>query len=108
MNRMRNRWRVICSRHAVPGMWVVGQLQPVDACCPDSWWSDAMFHSYDAAIEYATRRAAGYPRTSALAKAAGVDARVAGDRALRHMAAALSALREAQCLLDGDRRRGGD
>lgn len=101
MKTQRNRWRVICSREAVPGMWVVGELKPVAAGWPDSWWSDAMFHSYDAAIVYATRRAAGYPRNAALFKASQVDARVS-------MEAALSALSEAQRLADRACRRGGD
>lgn len=101
MNTQRNRWRVICSRYAVPGMWLVGELKPGAAGYPDSWWSDAMFYSYNAAIVYATRRAAGYQRNHALFMALQVDARVS-------MEAALSALSEAQRLLDGDRRRGGD
>ena len=101
MKTQRNKWRVIRSRYAVPGMWVVGELKPVATGCPDSWWSEAKFHSYDAAIVYATRRAAGYPHSHALFKASQVDARVA-------MEAALSALSEAQRLSERVCRRGGE
>lgn len=101
MKTQRNRWRVVRSREAVPGMWVVGEKLPADAGWPDSWWSAAMFHSYDAAIVYATRRAAGYPRNHALFKASQVDARVS-------MEAALSTLSEAQRLAERVCRRGGD
>lgn len=89
MNTQRNRWRVICLRYAVPGIWLVGELKPGAAGWPDSWWSDAMFHNYDAAIVYATWRAAGYSRDAALFKALHVDARVAWDRAQRRMDEAL-------------------
>ena len=101
MNTQRNRWRVICSREAVPGMWIVGELKPANAFAPATWWSDAMFYSYDAAIVYATRRAAGYPRNAALFKALQVDARLS-------MEDALSALSEAQRLAERAVRRVGD
>lgn len=96
------------SRHAVPGIWVVGELKPVDVFFPASWWSDAMFHSYDAAIVYATRRAAGLSRNHALSKALQVDARVVWARAQRRMnealAVATEAIRQARQIMS----RGGD
>lgn len=101
MKTQRNRWRVICLREDVPGMWGVGELKPANAFAPETWWSSAIFHSYEAAIVYATRRAAGYPHNCAMFKASQVDARVA-------MEAALSALSEAQRLADRVGRRDGD
>lgn len=101
MKTQRNKWRVVRSREAVPGMWIVGELKPANAFAPATWWSSVIFHSYDAAIVYATRRAAGYPHSGALFKASQVDARVS-------MEAALTALSEAQRLADRAGRRGGD
>lgn len=101
MKTQRNRWRVVRSREAVRGMWIVGELKPAHAFVPETWWSSAIFYTYEAAIVYATRRAAGYPSNVALFKALQVDARVS-------MEAALSTLSEAQRLADRASRRGGD
>lgn len=74
MKTQRNRWRVVRSREAVPGMWIVGELKPANAFAPATWWSSAVFHTWEAAIIYATRRAHGRPHDGALAHAAKVDA----------------------------------
>lgn len=97
MKTQRNKWRILRGRSAMPGMWIVGEKLSADA----GWYSVAVFHTWEAAIVYATRRAAGYPRNAALFKASQVDARVS-------MEAALSALSEAQRLAYRACRRVGD
>ena len=74
MKSSRNRWRVTCSRDAVPGLWVVGERLPADAFGPERWWAWGIFHTYEAAIIYATRRAIGITHGSASVYAAEIDA----------------------------------
>ena len=70
MKTQRNKWRILRGRSAVTGMWIVGEELPADA----GWYSVAIFHTWEAAIIYATRRAHGRPHAGTLAHAAKVDA----------------------------------
>ena len=70
MKTQRNKLRILRGRSAMPGMWIVGEKLSADG----GWYSVAVFHTWEAAIIYATRRAQGRPHNGALAHAAKVDA----------------------------------
>lgn len=91
MKTQRNRWRVVRSREAVPGMWVVGEKLPAHAFAPATWWSSAIFHSYEAAIVYATRMASGDLPEVVYADAVMTDARTMLSRSVQAREEAVAA-----------------
>lgn len=91
MKTQRNRWRVVRSREAVPGMWIVGELKPAHAVAPETWWSPAIFYTYEAAIVYATRMAAGYLPEVVYADAVMTDARTMLTRSVQALEEAVAA-----------------
>lgn len=96
MKTQRNRWRVMRSRHAVPGMWVVGEPIPADAFAPATWWSSAIFHTWEAALHYANLRAVGVMREVATREASLSEAKALRKRAEAHRRVALAAFGRAQ------------
>lgn len=91
MKTQRNRWRVVRSREAVPGMWIVGEKLPADAFAPATWWSSAIFRSYEAAIVYATRMASGDLPEVVYADAVMTDARTMLSRSVQAREEAVAA-----------------
>lgn len=96
MKTQRNKWRVVRSREAVPGMWIVGELKPANAFAPATWWSSAIFHTWEAALHYANLRAAGVMREVATREASLSDTKALTKRAEAHRRAALAAFGRAQ------------
>lgn len=84
------------SRHAVPGMWVVGEPIPADAFAPATWWSSAIFHTWEAALHYANLRAVGVMREVATREASLSEAKALRKRAEAHRRVALAAFGRAQ------------
>ena len=88
------------SRHAVLGMWVVGELKPADAFAPATWWSSAIFYTWEAALHYANLRAVGVMREVATREAAFFDRTALMKRAEAYRRGAVATHARAQRRMD--------